>query len=146
MTIRRLISNERIASQEELLKELKREGFAMTQATLSRDLRYLRVSKVHDEERGYIYDLADAEPTGGTPWTSFLVEGFRSMEFAQGLGIIRTLPGYASSIASAIDTMNIPEIAGTVAGDDTIMLVPRDGSRKDQIVRALSRHIPNLKS
>jgi transcriptional regulator of arginine metabolism len=146
LTIRKLIRNQRIASQEELLKGLQSEGFEMTQATLSRDLKYLRVSKVHDEMRGYIYDLSDGDQTGGTPWTSFLVEGFQSIEFAQGMGIIRTLPGYASSIASAIDSMSIPEIAGTVAGDDTIFMVPRDGARREQILKALSRYIPNLKS
>jgi len=146
ISIRKLIRNERISSQEELLKGLRREGFVMTQATLSRDLKYLRVARVPDDEKGYVYDLTDGmEPGMGTPWTSFLVEGFIAIEFAQGLGIIRTLPGYASSIASAIDTMSIPEIAGTVAGDDTILLVPRDGVRRESILKALSRYIPNLK-
>jgi transcriptional regulator of arginine metabolism len=116
----------------------------MTQATLSRDLKYLRVSKMHDDEKGYIYYLPDSEQLNSTPWTNFLVEGFMSIEFAQGMAIIKTLPGYASSISSAIDSMNIVEIAGTIAGDDTILVIPRDGARKDQIVAQLSGVIPGI--
>lgn len=145
LQIRKLIGNEKIASQEEMLSLLKSEGFSMTQATLSRDLKYLRVSKIHDEEKGYIYYLPDSEiQENYTPWSGFLVEGFVSLEFAQGLGIMKTLPGYASSIASALDSMNMPEIAGTLAGDDTIMLVPRDGSKKADIVNQLSQVIPGI--
>jgi transcriptional regulator of arginine metabolism len=145
LQIRKIINNERIANQEELLSLLKDQGFTMTQATLSRDLKYLRVSKVHDEEKGYVYFLPDNEfPQAHTPWSGFLVEGFRSMEYAQGMLIIRTLPGYASSIASALDSMNMVEIAGTIAGDDTIMVVPRDGAKKESIQEQLGQVIPGI--
>lgn len=145
LQIRKLIGNDKIASQEEMLSLLKSRGFSMTQATLSRDLRYLRVSKIHDDEKGYIYHLPEGDQQESfTPWSGFLVEGFLSIEFAQGLGIIRTLPGYASSIASALDSMNMAEVAGTIAGDDTIMIVPRDGSKKSDIINQLSRVIPGI--
>ncbi len=144
LTIRKMIRNNRIANQEELLSGLKDTGFEMTQATLSRDLRYLRVSKIHDDQKGYVYYLPDSEQARTTPWTNFLIEGFMSIEFAQGLAIIRTLPGYANSIASAIDSMSIMEIAGTIAGDDTILIIPRDGSKKQQIIEQLSGVIPGI--
>lgn len=145
LQIRKIINNQRIASQEELLSHLKDEGFSMTQATLSRDLKYLRVSKVHDDEKGYVYFLPDSEaPQGHTPWSGFLVEGFRSMEFAQGMLVIKTLPGYASSIASALDSMNMVEIAGTIAGDDTILIVPRDGAKRESIQEQLGQVIPGI--
>ncbi|MGC9341493.1 MAG: arginine repressor [Bacteroidales bacterium] len=145
LQIRKIINNQRIASQEELLSHLKNEGFSMTQATLSRDLKYLRVSKVHDDEKGYVYFLPDSEiPHAHTPWSGFLVEGFRSMEFAQGMLVIRTLPGYASSIASALDSMNMVEIAGTIAGDDTILVVPREGAKKESIQEQLGQVIPGI--
>lgn len=145
LQIRKLIGSEKIASQEEMLNLLKSQGFSMTQATLSRDLKYLRVSKIHDEDKGYIYHLPEGEaPENHTPWSGFLVEGFVSLEFAQGLGVMKTLPGYASSIASALDSMNLPEVAGTIAGDDTILLIPRDGARKTDIVDQLSRVIPGI--
>jgi len=145
LQIRKLINNEKIASQEELLGLLKRRGFSMTQATLSRDLKYLRVSKIHDDQKGYIYFLPENEGAQGqTPWSGFLSDGFVSMEFAQGLLIIKTMPGYASSIASALDSMNLMDIAGTVAGDDTIILVPRDGAKKENILQQLEQVIPGI--
>ncbi len=144
LEIRKLINSEKIASQDELLNRLKDKGFSMTQATLSRDLKYLRVSKVHDADKGSVYHLQDAEHSPQTPFSGFLVEGLLTIEFAQGLGIIRTMPGYASSIAFAIDNMNIMELAGTIAGDDTIMLIPRDGARREDIYDQLSRMIPNI--
>ncbi len=145
LAIRKLIRDEKIANQEELLNRLRKNGFEMTQATLSRDLKYLRVSKVHDDERGYIYYLPDAEAVGQpAPWTNFLQDGLVSFEFAQGLGILRTLPGYASSIASAIDSMNMVEIAGTIAGDDTILIIPRDGAKRESIMEQLSAVMPGV--
>jgi len=146
LQIRRLINNERIASQEELLNLLKEKGFSMTQATLSRDLKYLRVSKIYDEEKGYVYYLPEEEnhqPV--TPWSGFLIEGFVSLEFAQGLIVMKTLPGYANSIASALDSMNLIEIAGTIAGDDAILIIPRDGAKKEDIQEQLGKVIPNIK-
>ncbi len=146
LVIRKLIRDEKVASQDELLNHLKDNGFAMTQATLSRDLRYLRVSKIHDTEKGYIYFLPDNDGTAQplVPWTNFLQEGIISIEFAQGMALLKTLPGYASSIASAIDSMNIIEIAGTIAGDDTILIIPRDGARKELILEQLSAVMPGV--
>ena len=147
LQIRKLIVSDKIASQDEMLSILEKKGFTMTQATLSRDLKYLRVSKVHDDEKGYVYNLPDGEAIEQiTPWSGFLIEGFVSFEFAQGIAILKTLPGYASSIASAIDSMNMIEIAGTIAGDDTIMMIPRDGSKKGDILNQLSQVIPAIKS
>lgn len=144
--IRKIINNERIASQEELLKLLQDKGFSMTQATLSRDLKYLKVSKIHDEEKGYIYYLPESEnPQVITPWSGFLIEGFVSLEFAQGMLVMKTLPGYANSIGSALDSMNLTEIAGTIAGDDTILIIPRDGVRKEDIQEQLGKVIPGIK-
>jgi len=144
LEIRKIISYEKISSQEELLQRLKKNGFDMTQATLSRDLKYLRVSKVYDAENGYVYHLPEGAVIQESAWSNFLIEGFQSIEFAQGLGIIRTLPGYASGIASAIDSMNMVEIAGTIAGDDTILVIPRDGTRKENITGQLSAIIPGI--
>ncbi len=145
--VRRLIGRKKISSQEELLKLLVAEGFQMTQATLSRDLRSLKVSKMPDEDNSYIYVLLEQEiRTSPEIRSGFPLNGFLSMQFAQGMGLIRTLPGFASGIASAIDTMNIREIAGTIAGDDTILLIPKDGSKKDVIITRLSGIIPGMRS
>ncbi|MCF8379272.1 MAG: hypothetical protein K9H49_06830 [Bacteroidales bacterium] len=145
LQIRKLIASEKIASQDEMLSLLVEKGFTMTQATLSRDLKYLRVSKLHDAEKGYVYFLPESDiQESFTPWTGFLIEGYVSIEFAQNLVIMKTLPGYASSIASAIDSMGMVELAGTIAGDDTIIMVPRDGSNKQEIKKQLGMVIPGI--
>lgn len=138
LVTRKLIRNERIASQEELLKKLENVGFSMTQATLSRDLKYLRASKVYDPLKGMVYSLPDMDQNSTGTMNSFLSDGFVSFEFAQGMGILKTLPGYASGIASALDAMNLLEVAGTIAGDDTILLIPRDGTNKEDLNSQLS--------
>ncbi len=147
LAIRDLIGKKKISSQEELLKYLLAEGFSLTQATLSRDLKYLKVSKTPDFDDKYVYVLQEPEVIATSEIRAgFPLNGILSLQFAQGLGLIRTLPGFASGIASAIDTMNIGEVAGTIAGDDTILLIPRDGTNKQEIIRKLSRLFPVVKS
>jgi transcriptional regulator of arginine metabolism len=147
LAIRRLVGGKKLSSQEELLKYLAVEGFKMTQATLSRDLHLLKVSKMPDADDSYIYVLNDQEiPASPEIRTGFPLNGFLSIQFAQGMGIVRTLPGFASGIASAIDTMKIKEIAGTIAGDDTILVIPGDGSKKEEIIRKLGKYIPGIKT
>ena len=147
LAVRRLIGKERISSQEELLKLLSAEGFHMTQATLSRDLRYLKVSKMPSEDDSYVYVLQEHEMRPSAEIRSgFPLNGFLSLRFVQGMALIRTLPGFASGIASAIDTMNIIEIAGTIAGDDTILLIPADGAKREVIIRHLSEFITEMNS
>jgi transcriptional regulator of arginine metabolism len=146
-TIRNLVGNKKISSQEDLLKLMIAHGFKMTQATLSRDLRDLKISKIRDTDDTYIYIHQDQDSRPSIEIKSgFPLNGFLSMQFAQGIALIRTLPGFASGIASAIDTMKIKEIAGTIAGDDTILLIPMDGTRKEEIVKKLSSFIPEIKT
>ncbi len=145
MEIRRLIASQNIASQDELMKLLEKQGFKLTQATLSRDLKYLKVAKMPDNNSGYVYILPDKEqifeeeesPGAG-------ITGLVSIVYAQGMAILRTLPGHASSIAYTIDNLNAYEIAGTIAGDDTILLIPRDGVSKSDVVNLLRLRMPGL--
>lgn len=147
MAIRRLIGSRNISSQEALLKLLEEKGFEMTQATLSRDLKYLKVAKMPDDRQGYVYILPDKEqgleePASGGPGYG----GLLSIDFAQGMAILRTLPGHAGSIAYTIDNLNAYEIAGTIAGDDTILLIPRDGVSRNDLVNLLKVRVPGLYS
>lgn len=147
MAIRRLISNTDISSQDELLKLLMKQGFEMTQATLSRDLKYLRVAKMPDNEKGYIYILAEKQSNvEDVDFSGLPFSGFVSIDFAQGMAIMRTLPGHASSVAYALDNMNAYEIAGTIAGDDTILIIPRDGVTKGDILNMMKTRIPAINS
>ena len=147
MTIMKIIENQKIDSQEELLKKLEEQGFILTQATLSRDLKFLKVGKVADGEGGYIY--ISPENTYKTDskiaQKIFPVNGFLSLEFSNNLAVIKTLPGYASSIASTIDTFSLYEILGTIAGDDTILVIPREEVSSHDIINALVLKIPEIK-
>jgi transcriptional regulator of arginine metabolism len=144
--IRKIIETSRIDSQEALLKELENQGFTVTQATLSRDLRRLKVVKVADGSDGYYYTFLDNEAGGGSE--DALIEdflhGFLSIEFSGNFGLIKTLPGHAQSAAFALDRLKIEEILGTIAGDDTILVVPRDKMTKEGIIKALEKRIPGL--
>lgn len=145
MEIRRLIGDRNISSQEELMKLLEKKGFKLTQATLSRDLKYLRVAKMPDNKAGYVYILPDKEQAvevSDLPGSG--MNGLLSIIFAQGLAILRTLPGHAGSIAYIIDNLEAYEIAGTIAGDDTILLIPRDGVSRSDVINLLKLRIPGL--
>lgn len=145
MEIRRFIASMNISSQEELLKLLEKQGYEMTQATLSRDLKYLKVAKMPDDSAGYVYILPDKEQVvEETEFSRRGLSGLISLDFAQGMAILRTLPGHASSIAYTIDGLDAYEIAGTIAGDDTILLIPRDGVTRSDLVNLLKIRMPGL--
>lgn len=145
MDIRRLVNERTISSQEELLSILEKKGYSMTQATLSRDLKYLKVAKMPDNEKGYVYMLTENHGTEVSESENLPFVGFVSIDFAQSMGIVKTLPGHASSVAYALDTLNSYEIAGTIAGDDTILLIPRDGVTKSDIVNLFKTRIQGVK-
>jgi transcriptional regulator of arginine metabolism len=145
IAIRRLIGSQNISSQEELMKLLELQGFEMTQATLSRDLKYLKVAKMPDDREGYVYILPDKDQTmEEVSQSASGPSGLISIDFAQGMAIMRTLPGHAGSIAYTIDNINAYEIAGTIAGDDTILLIPRDGVSRTDLVNLLRLRVPGL--
>ena len=135
--IRILIADRKIESQEELRTLLESEGFHVTQATLSRDLKYLQVDRVSAGGDGYYYALREQEIE------SDLIRGWVSMDFSGNLGVIKTLPGHADSVAIAIDTFEFETVLGTVAGDDTIIVV-LTSTDTEQFADELYRAIPAL--
>lgn len=129
--ILKLIRSRKIFTQEELAQELKREGIAATQVTLSRDLRDLRLVKTREgyqemapEESGPGFRLLAAE---------FLLDVLR----AQNLVILKTAPGHASSVAVALDREGWPQIVGTIAGDDTILVITPDNPNSEDVQEKL---------
>lgn len=147
VVIRQLIGNSKIASQEELLQLLDEKGFRITQATLSRDLKYLKVGKVVDPEKGSCYVITDSSIRfeDESPADDFPMTGIETLEFSGPLAVVKTRPGFAQGIASVIDSHGLYEILGTIAGDDTILLVNREGVSRTDVVNALSLFIPGLK-
>jgi len=148
ITIRKMVGNNRVTSQEQLLMLLKREGFEMTQATLSRDIKALKIGKIPDPQGGYLYVLPGNQPIEKEMklnGANFLADGFISIDFSGNMAVIKTKPAYASSIASIIDEAKAFEILGTIAGDDTIFVVLRDGIERSDVFVFLGKVMPNLK-
>ncbi|MDY5925999.1 arginine repressor [Hallella sp.] len=141
--IKMIISGKEVGSQEEVLNELRKEGFTLTQATLSRDLKQLKVAKAASMNGKYVYVLPNEtmyrrshKPLSAGEMLSN--PGFLSINFSGNLGVIKTRPGYASSIAYNIDNSNVPEILGTIAGDDTIIIVLREGVDHNALIDGIN--------
>jgi len=148
--LRMIISSQELGSQDELLEALKREGFKLTQATLSRDLKQLKVAKAASMRGTYVYVLPNDTlykrvTTPHTLREMMQVPGFLSINFSGNMGVIKTRPGYASSIAYNIDNNHIDQILGTIAGDDTIFIVIKQGVTQEEVVSALSEVVPNMR-
>lgn len=134
----RIIRTAAVSNQEELLKQLNASGFSVTQATLSRDIKQLKVAKVHDGEGNYVYRLPE-ETVRVEPRREAIK--YPKIEFSGNLAVVKTRPGYAMGIASDIDTHAPGEILGTIAGDDTILIIPREGISRERIAKALAHFI-----
>ena len=148
--LRMIISSQQLGSQEELLNALQNEGYKLTQATLSRDLKQLKVAKAASMSGNYVYVLPNETmyKRVSTPQQvreMMQVPGFVSINFSSNMGVIKTRPGYASSIAWNIDNSDIPQILGTIAGDDTIFIVIKQGYSEKEVIDALSEVVPNMK-
>jgi transcriptional regulator of arginine metabolism len=148
--LRLIISSQQLGSQDELLNALQKEGFKLTQATLSRDLKQLKVAKAASMSGNYVYVLPNDTmykrvSTPNSIREMMKVPGFVSINFSGNMGVIKTRPGYASSIAWNIDNSDIPEIIGTIAGDDTIFIVVKEGAKHQDVINALNDVVPNMK-
>lgn len=141
--IRKLLADNRIASQEDLASKLAEEGIDVAQATLSRDIKELKVSKLHDEE-GYYYSLGRAEISRRpAPGRASLFASIESIGFSANIAVIKTRPGQASMVSVIIDAEDIKESEGTVAGDDTIILVMKEDSSRESLVKSLGKIFRN---
>jgi transcriptional regulator of arginine metabolism len=146
-TIKKIIASEKIGSQEALLARLAEEGFKLTQATVSRDLKSLQIGKKPDPEKGSIFFLSEKDDSlriDGQIDNRLLQAGIKSIHFANQFGVVKTIPGYASSIAIFIDNAGRYEIIATIAGDDSILLIPNQNIKHEQIKKALQIIFPDL--
>jgi transcriptional regulator of arginine metabolism len=142
--IRNIITNHKIRSQEELLTRLTDLGYELTQATLSRDLKQLKVGRIPSKE-GFSYVISeDIINTNNSEKFSPIAYGFLAIEFSGNIVVIKTLPAYSHTIADAIDKAEMNEVLGTVAGNDTVFAVVREGLNPDQIKKAFVKAIPEL--
>ena len=129
LAIRKLIENEQICSQEELLFRLKELNVEATQSTLSRDLKFMRVAKIPHKDKGYIYIIPDSIQNEQTDEkaSAIVTDSISSIDFSGNIAVMKTLPGYAKAVTVLIDNENYFEVLGTIGGDDTVLIVMREG-------------------
>ena len=147
--LRLIVTSSELSSQDEVIRALARQGIVTAQATLSRDMKQLKIVKTANAEGKYVYAIPEetAYRRGHKPQTTADIlptPGFKSIQFSGNMAVIRTRPGFASSIASNIDSANMKDIIGTIAGDDTIFLVIRDGAMNVDVMDQLASIIPDM--
>ena len=143
----KLISQYDIETQEELAQKLEETGFAVTQATVSRDIRQLKLTKVPKENGGFRYAvLQNSAPEMGARYVRVLKEAFVSGDAAQNIVVVHTVSGMAMAAAKVLDELNWSEIVGCIAGDDVIMCVARDDDSALLILEKLKKILDNFDS
>ena len=140
--ISQILTDEKIDSQEKILRLLISQGHSLTQATLSRDFKEMKVAKTPDTSGGYVYklpvlNLPQQKPERQGMTSSFTRSGIINIEFAGQFAVIKTPAGYAHGIAQDIDANKIPGVMGTIAGNDTILVLLREGSNKENLITSL---------
>ena len=150
-TLKMLISSMELSSQEEVIKALEKEGFKLTQATLSRDLKQLKVAKAAWMNGKYVYVLPNdsmyKRVTSPAKASEMLQHsGYLSIHFSGHMAVMKTAPGYASAVAYNLDNSDLPEVLGTIAGDDTIFIVTKEGCTRDEILNSLGYIIPEIRN
>lgn len=128
--IMEIISTRNVETQEQLLEALRQAGFQSTQATISRDIKELRIVKELTSFGTYRYTTATDEMSGSfsSRLNTIFRECINGFDYAQNMIVLRTIPGLASAAASAVDAMNMSVVLGTIAGDDTVFIVMRDNN------------------
>ena len=145
--VRSLIKAHRIDSQETLLLLLQEAGYSVTQATLSRDLKYLKVGKVSDGHSGYYYTVPSDEERRESErhYIQDFLRGYVSIDWNISVAVVRTFSGHSDSVALAIDNMGLEEVLGTISGRDNMVFIAlREGCTGEHLVAAMKKKIPEL--
>ena len=138
-----LIKQNDIQTQEEMILRLEESGYPVTQATVSRDIRELNLVKGISPRGVYRYTQSAKKEASGAKFGAVVTDSVTSVDYAGNMVVIKTYPGMASAVATCIDSMALPEIVGSIAGDDAIFLVVRDEAHSAQITEKLHRMIHN---
>lgn len=120
-----LIGRYEIETQEELSEYLHREGYNVTQATVSRDIRELKLSKIQTDSGRQKYAVFHPQTVFNDKYIRILQDSFLSMDMAQNILVLKTVSGMAMALAAALDALHFPEVVGCIAGDDTVMCAVR---------------------
>ena len=142
-TIREIVTARPIGTQEELARALARRGVTVTQATVSRDVKRLGLVKTSNAAGAYRYTVANGVPSANPSTEENLRNAFRefvtSLENGEAFFLVKTMPGRANAVGVAIDEARRPELAGTIAGDDTILVLVRRAGDREKARRSLEK-------
>lgn len=141
--IKMIVSSQELSTQDELIRELAKAGFETTQATLSRDLRQLHITKGHSDTGHIVYMMPEERRYRRVSDTHVTVQqmnrlGALSVKFSGNMAVLRTPPGHASHVAYDIDNARIPEVMGTIAGDDTVFMVLTEDADRHTVLNRLN--------
>jgi transcriptional regulator of arginine metabolism len=140
--IREIVTARAVTSQEELRKQLVRRGWDVTQSTLSRDLRELRLARIPDADGGVRYSFSESGGDGeARQLEAMLPQLLVGVEGVQVLVVARTMKSGAQPVAEALDQLEWPDIAGTIAGDDTVLIICRSTAGRERVVKRLSAYL-----
>lgn len=142
-TIRKIIRSELIGSQDELISRLHECGIEITQSTLSRDLKFMNVAKVPNKNKGYVYVLPNTVHHDVNV-SANISDNITSLTFSGNLGVLKTKSGYASAISVPIDNLECPNIIGTIAGDNTVLIIMREDANRNAVIESLLRIFPQI--
>ena len=145
--VRKLLKNNRIESQDTLLKCLQKEGFAVTQATLSRDLKILKVGKISDHKGGYIYSLPGEDERREIEHNSIqdFLKGYISIDWSGNIVVVKTYSSHSDPVSLALDSFNFKEVLGTIAGrDNAVAVFLREGVTREDFMKRLREIIPEI--
>lgn len=137
-----IIAKNVVETQEQLACLLKQAGYDVTQATVSRDIRQMKLTKqvTEDGRQKYVYTTADSDVMQDK-YVSVLKAGYLSMDTAQNLIVVRTVSGMAMALATAIDALDFPQVLGCIAGDDTIMVAFKNNEEATQVMNEMQKMI-----
>jgi transcriptional regulator of arginine metabolism len=135
-----IIDSNIIETQDELAEKLKKSGVDVTQATISRDIKELRLVKVLSEDGRAKYAMVSKDDNGKSKkLLTILTQSYISCDYANNIVVVKTLPGMAQGVASALDLLKWDEVVGTIAGDDTIMVISRAEKIAEEMVNKLRK-------
>ncbi len=144
IAIKEILFLNKISKQEELLNILVKRGFSLTQATLSRDLKELNVGTKYDKDFGHIYFIDNTEDEVEMQTNPSDLNSVVSLQISRNMAVLKTLSGFANSVGAIIDKRNIDCVVGTIAGNDTVLIVIQENINKQEFVDSLSKEFTNI--
>ena len=138
-----LIQQSDIQTQEEMILRLEESGYPVTQATVSRDIRELNLVKGISPRGIYRYTVPAKKEKNGVKFSRVMADSVVSVDYACNMIVVKTYPGMASAVATCIDSWSMPEIVGSIAGDDAVFLVVRDEARAEELSKKIDQIAKN---